>query len=261
MELEINYEKSFEGYLKSRKKINWSEYTLLETIYLIMEYSIPPSRGGKILETKIIEHFGLTNSDVSDYDATITNGKGRIEIKTSVMNIETDRYCITNLRDFKDFDYYLFCLIDPQDDIYGFKPYYYLIPKKYIDNNPNIKFYFMNSGGDGKRFSFKRYDKTHELLKRLNVLDKIRYDFDEDAHIDGCHPYICEGSGYEYNMMDFIKHYNKFTHVVELCEYSHYLGMDVPTIGYGPIPLSLNNAKKILKEIKINKFLTHECTL
>jgi len=246
IEQEINYDKSFQGYLKSRKKLDWEEYCTLTSIYLIMEYSIPPNRAGKILEGRIIDEFSLTPSGISDYDATISNGKGKIEIKTSVMNIDTNRYCITNLREFKDFDYYLFCLIKPEDEIYGFKPYYYLIPKKYIDNNPHIKFYFMNSGGGGKRFSFKKNDKTHRLLDRLNVLTKIRYHFDEDAIDFG--PYTSERHGYEYNLMNFIKHYDKFTHAVEYCEYSHYCGIEIPTLTCREIPLTLNNAKKILKE-------------
>ena len=258
-EYELNYKKSFEGYLKSRKKLNWEEYSVIGAIYLIMEYSIPPNRAGKILEGRIIDEFGLTPSGISDYDTTISNGKGRIEIKTSVMNIDTNRYCITNLREFKDFDYYLFCLIEPD---YGgdreyrrFKPYYYLIPKKYIDNNPHIKFYFMNSGGGGKRFSFKRDDDTHRLLDRLNVLTKIQYNFDKDSHNVG--PYLGECRGFESNLEDFIKHYDKFTHAVEYCEYSHYCGLYVPSFTCRDIPLTLNNAKKILKETKEK---TKECS-
>jgi hypothetical protein len=248
MEYEISYEKSMEGYLRSRKKIDWSQCSLLGTLYLLMEYSIPPSRGGKILEGKIIEHFGLTSSGVSDYDATISNGKGRIEIKTSVKNIETGRYTITNLREFKDFDFYLFCLIDPEER-YGFKINYYLIPKKYIDNNSHIKFYNMNSGGTGKRFSFKQsyFDDTYSLIKRLNVLDKIRYDFDKDSANYGLFPYLSQANGHEYGMMDFVKYYDKFTHVILACDYSQYLGMDIPTYSYKTPLLSLTNSKKILK--------------
>lgn len=243
----VSYEKSYEGYLKSKTVFNFDEYNLYQTIHLVMEYSFSPHRYGRILESKIIEHFNLEKSLTKDFDATISNKRGRIEIKTSILNVHTNRYNINYLRSFKNFDYYLFALCDPRK---GFKFEYFLIPKKYIEGNPNIKFHKMNSGGESEKISFKDGDETYKLFKRLNILSDVRYYIDNVYH-----QFFYDG---EYALMMFIENYDKFTHVVEQCDYDHINGLKVPSKKWSryKTPLTINASRKILlrnrqiKEIK-----------
>jgi hypothetical protein len=196
-----SFEKAMEGYLRTKTEVDYNSLDLYETIFSIMEYCVPSSRSGKILETKIKEVFGLEYPKNLDYDASIYRGKGKIEIKTSIMNIETGRFNITNLRRFNDFDFYLYMLVDSSNE---FKPYFYLIPKKHIDDSLFIKLNIMNSGGKAERFGFNRGDETHKMIAKLNILDKLHY---------GNRPF--EDNNNYNNLLNFIQYYKNRCYAME----------------------------------------------
>lgn len=172
MHYEPSVEKAFQGYLKMKTKFDFIDYNLYETIYLLMEHSVPSSRYGTEIESKIIEVFGLEDPKTNDYDASIYKGKGKTEIKVSIMDIEKKKFNITNIRPFMEFDFYLITLIDPSDE---FVPYFYLIPKELLENEPLFKMNPMNSGGEASRFSFCNGDKVHKKLEELNLLTKFHF--------------------------------------------------------------------------------------
>lgn len=210
-----SFEKAMEGYLRTKTEVDYSSLDLYEVIYSIMEYCVPSNRSGKILESKIKEVFGLESPKNLNYDASIYKGKGRIEIKTSIMNIDTGRFNITNLREFNDFDFYLFMLVDTSND---FTPYFYVIPKRHIDNSSFIKLNIMNSGGKAERFGFNKGDETHKMIAKLNILDKIHY---------GTSPFV-DSNNYN-NLLNFIRYYKNHCYFMEN---NCYVGSDRPNLNF-----------------------------
>lgn len=82
------------------------------------------------------------------------------EIKSSYSSSK-GTYRVTHTRAYENFDYFLLCLVD-QDD--GFKERFYMLPKDFIVNNPDLKLTSMN-GNSGVN-AFNKYIEKSRTVKK-----------------------------------------------------------------------------------------------
>lgn len=122
------------------------------------------------------------------------------EVKASYLSQDTDSYNITHLRPWQNFDYYLFCFIDCDDD---FTPHFYVVDKSiesdiilgYMNGTPNSNKHNDNVEmratikRDSYNFSMisvcnKLKDTTYESLKEF--IKELRFKSHKSFMSEGC---------------------------------------------------------------------------
>lgn len=158
--------------------------------FLMKSYQIcTPSKYGDLFPKKVIlDAKGKLKelpSSLERGDCHI-NYKKFFEAKISYRN-KSGKYSITNIRNWQDFDYFILCFVDSDDN---FKPYFYCVPKTTITNNPRINLTGMNN--TAKTNSKNKYVGTRTSV---NPVD-LNWLFKNDS--------VLKGTSYK-NLQDFIK--------------------------------------------------------
>ena len=99
------------------------------------------------------------------------------ELKVSYLSQENDSYSITHLRPWQNFDYYLLCFVDCDDD---FKPHFYVIDKfvaskltiGYMNGTPKSN---KDNSNIEMRATVKRYSDNFDLIVAANKLKDTTY--------------------------------------------------------------------------------------
>jgi hypothetical protein len=143
-----------------------------------------PCSYGKRIEQKLIQELGIESikANVNRGDSK-ANGK-HFEIKVSFLSNLSNAYNLTHLRPWQLIDYYLFCLIDCDND---FTPMFFVIPKHMI-------YKFKINPMNGTESS---NENNHNIEMRSTIVkdskeyrDLIRYNLLESTSIDSLKKYI-----------------------------------------------------------------------
>lgn len=132
---------------------------------------LKPCSYGTRIQQKITKDLNLTTISPSLNNGDILIGKSMCEIKTSFLD-RKGSYHLTHLRMWQKFKYYLFCLIDCEND---FNPEFYVIDK-YVLNK--IKMTPMNGTKESNsdnvnielRTTIKKNSDSFKILVRENKL-------------------------------------------------------------------------------------------
>ena len=136
-----------------------------------------PCSYGKMVENKIKDMINVDNVRPKDNMGDFRYLEKYGEIKVTYLSSEMT-YCITHIRNWQKFDYYLLCMIDCVED---FHPNFYLIPKYVIDK---LSLTPMNGTKDSNmdnknieyRVTFKKDSPQHKILMKYNLLGDSSYD-------------------------------------------------------------------------------------
>lgn len=103
------------------------------------------------------------------------------EVKTSYLDLKTNTFRLTHLRDYQDFDYFIVCFIDRSDN---FKPHFYVLTRSFIcDNKELFKLHAMNNTNRAnqdnvnidKAITIKK-EVAFNLFGKNNLLPGTSYD-------------------------------------------------------------------------------------
>jgi hypothetical protein len=150
--------------------------------FLMKSYTTcTPNKYGDLFAKKVIHD---SKNILKELSATLDRGDCHVdydkffECKISFRNI-SGKYSITNIRNWQNFDYFILCFVDVQND---FKPQFFCIPKETITNNPAITLTGMNNTTEinsknlyvGTRTTISDVD-INWLFKNNNVLEGTSY--------------------------------------------------------------------------------------
>jgi hypothetical protein len=212
MEKELLLELAKDRFMK-KNQITDLEYNLPIKEFLMLAYvKCDPNTYGKAVMKKIHKDHSRHLYSVSDKanigdlvmvypkhtmgsggDFYISNGKGKcieldimndvkktfIEGKTSYLG-KKNLYTIRHVRDYQEFDHYLFCLVDCYNN---FKPEFILVEKRFICNGEYVNLSIMNGNKEGnegnknvsKGFTFEREGRLHNIFRYYNKLESTDY--------------------------------------------------------------------------------------
>ena len=157
------------------KEVNW-ESKIEEFICECYVKLNPCSYGHRVAE-KI--RLGLNAHSVNK-----KNDKGDISLngifyeqKVSYLSNINNSWSLTHLRPWQTFNYYIFCLVDCEDN---FKPNFYVIDKVGINR---FKLNAMNGTASSNHNNFNielrtniaKGSEAHKILKRINLLEDTTY--------------------------------------------------------------------------------------
>jgi len=118
-------------------KLNEIESKFHNQLIQYDDEKMKPAQYGKLIASNIIE---ATNGILKQVSSSLDNGdclfknikNNKIEyceIKTSYLNDESKKYNVRNIRGYQNFDYFILCFIDKDNN---FIPHIYLLPKNVI---------------------------------------------------------------------------------------------------------------------------------
>jgi len=164
------------------------DYSSQIRIFLLQAYrKNPSSYGTEICKKIMFDSMGkLIHSKPDDGDAysLVSSKKGKIyeyyEIKSSYSQKLSGEFRIAHIRDYQDFNYFIICLVDTEDD---FQEYFYLLDKSFICENSNFNLSAMNNTKKAnmlnvnidKGMSIKK-DEAFYLFGMGNLLCGTSYD-------------------------------------------------------------------------------------
>ena len=132
---------------------------------------LKPCCYGAKIETKLISLLGISSVAASLDRGDAFFGKFFAEIKCTFLD-KKNSYNLTHLRKWQNFNFYIFCLIDCEND---FNPEFYVLDKKVMDK---IKTTAMNGTKESNinndkvamRATVKKNGDIHKVLKKKNKL-------------------------------------------------------------------------------------------
>lgn len=151
-------------------------------VFLMKSYNqCTPNKYGDLFPKKVVYD---SNGMLKELSSTLDKGDCHInfkkyyECKISFRN-KSGKYSITNIRDWQEFNYFILCFVDSDND---FKPYFYCVPKETITDNQGINLTGMNNTEEinrmntyvGKRTSINSMDLDW-LFKEKSVLKGTSY--------------------------------------------------------------------------------------
>jgi hypothetical protein len=130
----------------------------------------PCSYGGKI-QAKLIKELGILSISASLDRGDAFFGKFFAEMKCTFLD-KKNSYHLTHLRQWQNFDFYILCFIDCEND---FIPEFFVLNKKVLDK---IKTTAMNGTKESNlnndkvslRATVKKNGEVHKMFKKKNKL-------------------------------------------------------------------------------------------
>jgi hypothetical protein len=157
------------------KEVNWGS-TIKEFICECYVKLNPCSYGNRVAE-KIRLALNVHSVNQRDGKGDISWNNIFYEQKVSYLSNVNNSWSLTHLRPWQKFNYYIFCLVDCEDN---FEPNFYVIDKVSINrfnlsamngtassnhNNSNIEL----------RTNIAKGSEAHRILKRMNLLEDTTY--------------------------------------------------------------------------------------
>ena len=190
-----------------RNVITKSEFKLnLEKFIPLILYKCDPFKYGALFDEKLIySQRALKRAGKSDlgecfYIDKIYNQKRYCEIKITRLHKDGKTYRLTHLRDYQNFNYFIICFVDTSDK---YKPYFYILPKDIVCDNPhpNARYGIMNGSeiantnnenfetalNFNKKFLHELFDE-HNLLKGTDLSDLTNF-FNSNRHDHNSPPF------------------------------------------------------------------------
>ena len=138
---------------------------------------LKPCSYGSRIQAKIIKNLNLISLSPSLNIGDVAIGKKNGEIKSSFLD-KKKCYNLTHLRMWQQFQYYVFCFIDCEND---FTPEFYVLDK-YVLNS--VKMTPMNGTKESNsentnielRTTVKKNGETHKLFKKKNKLSGTSFE-------------------------------------------------------------------------------------
>lgn len=138
---------------------------------------LKPCSYGVRIQQKIVSDLNLVSIQPCENIGDAVIGKKRVEIKVSFLD-KKGCYHLTHLRMWQKFQYYLFCLIDCEND---FTPKFYVVDK-YVLNK--IKMTPMNGTKESNsdninielRSTVRKNGESHKLFIKENKLDGTSFE-------------------------------------------------------------------------------------
>lgn len=136
-----------------------------------------PASYGPLIQNKIIHDLKAFGVKSDEERGDFRKNKTYFEIKTSFLSKGTT-YSITNIRKWHNFDFYVICFIDVENN---FTPNFYVITKSGIDSftqrgmNGTVESNMSNTN-IGMRVTFNIKSKEFEQFKSMNLLKDTTFD-------------------------------------------------------------------------------------
>lgn len=155
-------------------KINKNIDLSLDLIDYICEcyVKLNPCSYGTRIENKIKNILKVKSVKKKENKGDFKYGDNYGEIKVTFLS-QTNTYNITHIRLYQNFDTYLFCFIDCENN---FTPNFYLIPKNVMNRLPLTSMNGTEESNMGnknidQRITIKKDSKEHKLISRNNLLN------------------------------------------------------------------------------------------
>jgi hypothetical protein len=160
----------------SNKKIDYKVnlYEFICQCYI----KLNPNSYGTYMEDAILNLLRANKMKPSDELGDISIAGKYFEIKTSYLGQSGDTYSITHIRQWQDFNYYLLCFIDCDND---FTPHFYVLNKNvmgmmklnYMNGTPNSN---MDNHKIELRATIKVGALNHKVIVKHNILKDTTFD-------------------------------------------------------------------------------------
>jgi hypothetical protein len=155
-------------------KINKNIDLSLDLIEYICEcyVKLNPCSYGTRIENKIKKLLNVKSVKKKENKGDFKYGDNYGEIKVTFLS-QSKTYNITHIRLYQNFDTYLLCFIDCENN---FTPNFYLIPKNVMNRLPLTSMNGTEESNMGnknidQRITIKKYSKEHKLISRNNLLN------------------------------------------------------------------------------------------
>ena len=130
-----------------------------------------PCSYGTRIENKIKKLLNVKNVKKKENKGDFKYGEKYGEIKVTFLS-QSKTYNITHVRLYQNFDTYLFCFIDCENN---FNPNFYLIPKNVMNKLPLTSMNGTEESNMGnkkidQRITIKKDSKEHKLISKHNLL-------------------------------------------------------------------------------------------
>jgi len=136
-----------------------------------------PAKYGPLIQNKVIHDLNAIGVKSDEERGDFRKNKTYFEFKTSFLS-KGITYSITNIRKWHNFDYYVLCFIDVENN---FTPNFYVITKSTIDSftqrgmNGTVESNMSNTN-IGMRVTFNIKSKEFEQFKSMNLLKDTSFD-------------------------------------------------------------------------------------
>lgn len=139
---------------------------------------LTPNTYGTSIEERLRQELNATRVSASLGMGDYEYSRKYLEVKVSFLSSKTNSYCITHIRQWQRFNYYLLCFVDCKDN---FKPNYYLLNKHVIHK---MKLGYMNGTPDANsdnhnvefRITINNNSEHMKMIKKSNLLKDTSLD-------------------------------------------------------------------------------------
>jgi len=149
------------------------DYSLSVEDFICQCYvKLAPNTYGTSIQERLRQELDVTRVSASLGMGDFEFARKYFELKVSFLSSKTNSYCITHIRQWQRFNYYLLCFVDCEDN---FRPNYYLLDKHVVHR---MRLGYMNGTPDANsdnhnvelRITIKKDSEDMRIIKKFNLL-------------------------------------------------------------------------------------------
>lgn len=133
---------------------------------------LAPNSYGTSIQERLRQELNVSRVSASLGMGDFEFARKFFELKVSFLSSKTNTYCITHIRQWQRFNYYLLCFVDCEDN---FRPNYYLLDKHVVHK---MRLGYMNGTPEANsdnhnvelRITIKNNSEDMRIIKKFNLL-------------------------------------------------------------------------------------------